>query len=39
MLDDTQVVGIGILSGGMLSVSYFGGHSFTLVYLLPRTES
>lgn len=32
MPDDTQVVGIGILSGGMLSVSYFGGTPSLVVY-------
>ena len=32
MPDNTQVVGIGILSGGMLSVSYFGGTPSLVVY-------
>jgi hypothetical protein len=32
MPDNTQVVGIGILNGGMLSVSYFGGTPSLVVY-------
>ena len=32
MQDDSQVVGVGILSAGMLSVSYFGGTPAMVVY-------
>src|SRR5262245_13457752 len=32
MADDTQVVGIGIQTGGMFSVSYFGGTPALVVY-------
>jgi hypothetical protein len=32
MQDDTQVVGVGIFAGGMLSVSYFGGTPSVVVY-------
>ena len=34
MQDDSQVVGIGILSGSMLSVSYFGGTPALVVYTI-----
>ena len=32
MQDDSQVLGIGIFTGGMLSVSYFGGTPSLVVY-------
>jgi hypothetical protein len=32
MQDDSQVVGVGIFAGGMLSVSYFGGTPSVVVY-------
>jgi len=32
MQDDSQVVGVGIFAGGMLSVSYFGGTPSLVVY-------
>jgi hypothetical protein len=32
MPNDSQVVGVGILSGGMLSVSYYGGTPSLIVY-------
>jgi hypothetical protein len=34
MQDDSQVVGVGIASGGVLSVSYFGGTPALVVYTI-----
>jgi hypothetical protein len=34
MQDDSQVLGVGIFTGGMLSVSYFGGTPSLVVYSL-----
>jgi hypothetical protein len=36
MPDDSQVVGVGILTGGMFSVSYFGGTPALVVYSLAE---
>ena len=36
MPDDSQVVGIGILSGAVLSVSYFGGTPALVVYTIAE---
>ena len=39
MPNDSQVVGVGILSGGMLSVSYYGGTRRWSCTPLPKTGS
>jgi hypothetical protein len=36
MQDDSQVVGVGILNGDMLSVSYFGGTPALVVYTVAE---
>jgi hypothetical protein len=36
--DDTAVVGVGILSGGVLAVSYFGGAPAVVVYTIDGSR-